>query len=140
MNQYQSIEKPLKTSLFLLRAGVFIVFFMWTLDKFINPGHTAAVFANFFYFDGVTTGLAYALGAVQAVLVFAFLLGVKKQYTYGALFVMHLASTLVSFGRYLDPWSNPNLLFFAAWPMLAALAALYLLREEDTLFTFKKAE
>jgi putative oxidoreductase len=29
-----------------------------------------------------------------------------------------------------------NLLFFAAWPMLAACFALYYLRESDTLGTF----
>lgn len=30
---------------------------------------------------------------------------------------------------------GPNLLFFAAWPMLAACLALFLLRDEDTLAT-----
>jgi putative oxidoreductase len=30
-----------------------------------------------------------------------------------------------------------NLLFFAAWPMLAACIALYLLRDQDTLLTVK---
>ena len=43
-----------------------------------------------------------------------------------------------SFGRYLDPWTAPNLLFFAAWPMLAAIFALYYLRDLDTKFSLEK--
>jgi len=35
--------------------------------------------------------------------------------------------------QYLNPWQN--LLFFAAWPMLAACVALYLLRDADTLLS-----
>jgi hypothetical protein len=37
--------------------------------------------------------------------------------------------------QYLNPWEPNNLLFFAAWPMLAACFSLYLLRELDTKFT-----
>ena len=35
---------------------------------------------------------------------------------------------------YLEPFDH--LLFFAAWPMLAACFALYLLRDDDTLCVF----
>jgi hypothetical protein len=35
----------------------------------------------------------------------------------------------------LDPFTDANLLFFAAWPMLAACIALFLLREHDTLLS-----
>lgn len=59
----------------------------------------------------------------------AFVLAYKRQYSYLAVLIMHALSTLSSFGRYLDPWTSPNLLFFAAWPMLAAIFALYYLRD-----------
>ncbi len=39
--------------LFLLRAGVFIVMLMWTLDKFIHPGHAAGVFKKFYSIGGI---------------------------------------------------------------------------------------
>jgi len=58
--------------------------------------------------------------------------GFTKRWTCGIVLVLHAVSTLSSFGRYLDPWKN--LLFFAAWPMLAACITLYLLRDEDTLY------
>lgn len=51
----------------------------------------------------------------------------------GAVLILHAVSTFSSFAQYLSPWQN--LLFFAAWPMLAACLALYLLREHDTLAT-----
>ena len=139
MNDNRPTTNSLKISLLLLRVSVFLVFFMWTINKFINPEHAAAVFSRFYFYDGLSAGLAYGIGAIQLVIIVFFLLGIKKQLSYGAVFLMHLISTLSSYERYFDPWTSPNLLFFAAWPMLAAIAALYLLREEDTLLTIKKA-
>jgi len=55
--------------------------------------------------------------------------------TYGAILAMHTVSTLSAFHMYLDPWGPKNLLFFAAWPMLAAIYSLYILRDEDTLLS-----
>ena len=37
-------EKRLRISLLLLRLGVFVVMFVWTLDKFVAPDHAARVF------------------------------------------------------------------------------------------------
>lgn len=127
----------LPLSLLLLRVGVFVVMFMWTLDKFVNPAHTAAVMEKFYFLEGIGTPLIYALGALQMLLVLGFILGYKKTWTYGIVLVLHASSTLSSFGQYLEPWKN--LLFFAAWPMLAACIALYLLRDEDTLLALDKS-
>ena len=129
--------KNLKISLFLLRLGVLVVFFMWTIDKFINPAHTAAVFSNFYHIEGLSTVMVYIVGGVQVLILLAFFFGFFKRFSYGLLFLMHLVSTLSTFSRYLDPWATPNLLFFTAWPMLAALADLFLMRNEDTLFNIK---
>jgi putative oxidoreductase len=51
--------------------------------------------------------------------------------------VLHGISTLSSYRQYLDPFDN--LLFFAAWPMLAACVALFLLRDLDTKWTLGAA-
>jgi hypothetical protein len=67
------------------------------------------------------------------VLILAFVAGVQKRLTYGLVFVLHGISTLSSYRQYLDPFDN--LLFFAAWPMLAACCALYSLRDLDTRWT-----
>jgi hypothetical protein len=45
-------------------------------------------------------------------------------------------STLASFSKYLNPAEGR--LYFAAWPMLAACFALYLLRDSDTMFTVSR--
>ena len=42
------------------------------------------------------------------------------------------------FKQYLAPFEGPNLLFYAAWPMLAACFALYRLRDLDTLWAVEK--
>jgi hypothetical protein len=79
--------------------------------------------------------IVYVLGALQLVLILSFLAGIKKRITYGIIFAMHAASTFSAYNQYIDGFNN--LLFFAAWPMLAACFALYLLRDEDVKFTIK---
>lgn len=128
-------NQNLKKSLFSLRLGVFIVMFMWTIDKFINPKHASKVFEHFYAIKGLSEVFTFSIGGLQLILVLGFLLGYKKRFTYGAIFLMHGVSTLSSYQMYLDPWGPRNLLFFAAWPMLAAVYSLYIMRDEDTLFT-----
>jgi len=128
-----SFEKRLRISLFSLRLGVFIVMIMWTIDKFINPDHAAKVFKHFYMFDGLTHNLSYIVGFIQLVIVLCFAVGAFKKWSYGALLIFHAVSTLSTWNMYFDPWAPRNLLFFTAWPMLAAIFALYLLREKDTI-------
>ncbi|MEL0615647.1 hypothetical protein V6243_02300 [Cobetia marina] len=123
----------IRISLLLLRLGVFLVMTMWTLDKFFNPGHAAAIFEKFYSIGGVGEGIVIVIAAIEMVLLLMFLAGVKKTLTYGLVLVLHAGSTLSAFNQYLAPWEH--LLFFAAWPMLAACVALFLLREIDTCFT-----
>jgi hypothetical protein len=126
-------QSKLQWSLLSLRLGVFVVMLMWTLDKFVNPGHSMKIFDKFYGISGLNEVAAYILGALQLVLVLAFVMGLKKRITYGVIFLLHGASTLSSFNQYVDAFNN--LLFFAAWPMWAACFALYLLRHEDTKFS-----
>ena len=124
-------DDKLQLSLLLLRLAVFLVMFMWTIDKFINPGHAIKVFESFYKIAGMEIIIMYAIGAFEIILLLLFLAGYKKKYTYGAVLVLHAVSTLSSFKQYLAPFDGPNLLFFAAWPMLAACFALFLLRDQD---------
>lgn len=132
----QSQHSRLSWSLFALRSGVFIVMLMWTLDKFVQAEHSAKVFENFYGIGGLGKELFYLLGAAELVLILAFMAGLYKRYTYGVILVLHAVSTFSAFKLYMDPFNN--LLFFAAWPMLAACLALYLLRDLDTRFTLGK--
>jgi putative oxidoreductase len=132
----KNLQSNLQWSLLFLRVGVFIVMFIWTLDKFVNPEHSIKIFEHFYKISGFNDIMAYGLGALQLILVIAFLFGIKKRLSYGLIFLMHAGSTLSAYALYIDAFNN--LLFFAAWPMLAACAALYLLRDADTKFTLGK--
>jgi hypothetical protein len=68
---------------------------------------------------------------VQGLIAIAFLVGFKRTISYGLVLIIHGASTLISYERYLDPWTGANLLFYAAWPMLAAALVLFILRAHD---------
>ncbi|MDO6569840.1 hypothetical protein Q4526_02695 [Gilvimarinus sp. 2_MG-2023] len=124
-------------SLLLLRLGVFVVMFMWTIDKFVNPGHAARILDKFYGLSGFGTEIVYVLAAVEMVLILAFVAGMWKRWTYGFVLVLHGLSTFSAYKQYLDPFAH--LLFFAAWPMLAACFALYLLRDLDTRWTITRS-
>jgi len=128
-----NFDARLTWSLLLLRLGVFIVMLMWTLDKFVQPEHAGRVFENFYGLSGWSAEMFYVLGALQVLLILAFVTGSWKRISYGLIVVFHGISTLSSYAQYLDPFNN--LLFFAAWPMWAACIALYLLRDYDTRWT-----
>lgn len=119
--------------LLLLRLSIFLVMFMWTLDKFVRYEHAAAVYSKFYFISGLNSTFFYVIGAVEMGILACFLLGYRKKWTYSAVLIMHGISTLSSFRQYLTPFKDPNLLFFAAWPMLGACFALYYLRERDIL-------
>lgn len=128
-------EDRVALALLLLRLSVFLVLLMWVLDKFLNPDHAAAVLQAFYGLGGLGTLLIYGLGIIQLLVILAFVVGFKKKFFYTVVLIMHGASTLVSYKQYLDPFTSPNLLFFAAFPMLAACFALVYLQDLDRLFT-----
>ncbi len=75
----------------------------------------------------------YIVAGAELLLLVAFVLGIAPRFTYGAVLLLHGVSTLSSFHQYRFPFENKtNLLFFAAWPMLAACFTLYYLRDLDT--------
>lgn len=125
--------------LLLLRIGIFMMMMVWAIDKFVRPQHASAVFDLFYNIDGVAHTLVYLIGAVQVAIFIGFLLGYRKRLTYGLVLLIHTFSTLVAFPIYLAPYSSdpnsPNILFWAAWPVLAACFGLYYLRDLDTRLT-----
>jgi len=131
-----SSNQNLRTGLLLLRITIFVVMFMWTIDKFMRPQHAAAVLSHFYNLSGIGFTAIRVIAAVELVLVVLFLFGMFKTLTYGAMLILHAATTLVSYQQYLHPFEKVNLLFFAAWPMLAACIMLFLMRREDRLFSF----
>jgi putative oxidoreductase len=127
----------LPVALLTMRLSIFLVMFMWTVDKFVNPGHATRIFEYFYFIPGVESTFIYGLAVAEMLLLAVFLLGVQKRWSYGLVLLLHSVSTFSSFRQYLDPFEGSHLLFFAAWPMWAACVALYLLRDQDTLGTWR---
>ncbi|KGR35439.1 hypothetical protein OA39_02376 [Vibrio campbellii] len=125
---HPKVQLQLGISLLALRLSIALVFIMWALDKVLVPEHAMKVFSGFYGLD-ISSGFSVAFGIAQLVFIGIFVAGLWKNMTYLAILVLHSGSTFSSFAKYLDPFNN--LLFFAAWPMLAACFALYLLREHD---------
>jgi putative oxidoreductase len=76
--------------------------------------------------------IVFTIGAIETLIILAFLAGLWKRYTYGIVTILHAVSTFMTWKKYTI---DINFLFFAAWPMLAACIALYLLRDLDDKFT-----
>ena len=125
--------KRLSWALLGLRLSIFLVMLMWTLDKFIRPEHSAGVFTHFYAVTGLSNSIFLVIGALELVLLLAFVIGFARRYSYGAVLLLHAISTLSAWHQYTHPYDGSNLLFFAAWPMLAACVTLYLLRDADTM-------
>ncbi|MGH8226055.1 MAG: hypothetical protein ACRER1_07900 [Gammaproteobacteria bacterium] len=126
-------DKRVQIALLALRLTVFLVMLIWTVDKFVRPEHAAAVLSHFYALAGFGTAVVYILAVLEVILLAAFVSGFMRRYSYGLVLLLHAATTVVSWREYMHPFMGANLLFFAAWPMLAACLALYLLREYDTL-------
>lgn len=126
-----SSDKRLSVALFALRLGVFVVMAIWTVDKFVRPAHAAAVLGHFYTLHGVGAAIVYVLGALELVLLAAFVTGFARRVSYGLVLLLHAATTFVSWREYFHPFTGTHILFFAAWPMLAACLTLYLLRDSD---------
>ncbi|MDD9158288.1 hypothetical protein PVK64_19170 [Aliivibrio sp. S4TY2] len=128
-----NLTRRLAISLLTLRITIALVFTVWAIDKVVAPEHALSVFSNF-YGLSLSTDISILMGISQLIFIAIFLLGIWKNITYLIIFIFHMGSTFSSYLKYFDPLNN--LLFFTAWPMLAACLTLYILRDYD-IWTFK---
>jgi hypothetical protein len=127
----------LPLALFSLRISIFVVMLMWTLDKFYNPAHAIAVYQKFYSVGGVNELVMTFIAGAEILLLIAFLFGIKRTFSYGLVFLLHGVSTFSAWPQYSQPFEGSNLLFFAAWPMLAACFTLFLFRDQDNLLNLQ---
>lgn len=110
------------------------------LDKVIAPDHSQAVFSHFYYLSGLSPSLLQGIGFLQMAIIAAFAAGFARLWTYGAVLLMHAASTASTYPHLVRPWAEGSqLLFWAAVPVLAALIGLFLLRDRDRLLSIDAA-
>ena len=122
-------------ALLVLRISVFFVMLVWTIDKFVEPQHASKIMEHFYFIKSVGNSIIYIIGVIELAILGAFIVGFAKRWSYGLVLLFHAISTLSSYKQYLHPLIAPNILFFAAWPMLGACFALYYLRDLDTLWS-----
>jgi putative oxidoreductase len=90
-------ENRLPLALLLLRLSVFLVMFVWTVDKFVEPQHASKIMAAFYSIGGVGNFVIYLLATIELAVIVAFLLGFAKQWSYGLVLLMHAGSALASY-------------------------------------------
>lgn len=127
-------QSRLAIALAVLRVTIGVFFLVWSFEKIIAPEVAQRVFGTF-YFTDLPVAVSVVIGIAQTLIVLAFLCGLAKTWTYGALLAMHTVSVLSTWERLINPYEPPNHLFWAGVPVLAALLLLFLLRDADRLLT-----
>ena len=128
------LKRRFGTALAILRIALGLFLLVWGLEKFIITERSVAIY-GYFYGVSASTAVAYALGALESVLALAIIIGLFRRLSYGIAVVVHAATTAATARLIIDPWGlisgEPQHLYLAAVPILAAFAALYLLRDLD---------
>ena len=131
------LSRKLGIGLALIRISTGIFFLVWSIEKILYPEVIQKVFSRFYLLD-ISPTVSVAIGIIQTLIILAFMAGLFKIWTYGAILGMHAVSTLSTYKELFNPYEPPNHLFWAAVPTLAALIALFLLRKEDNMFVISK--
>lgn len=133
------MPKHLKPALLLTRLFIAYFMLMWSLDRFSDSQHAENV-ANKFYKIGDLSLAAIppqVIGSFLLIVIFAFVIGLKKRISYGLVMIIHGLGTLFTI-KSLMPFSDSfTLIFLAALPTLGAMILLFILRREDTLLSLK---
>ncbi|MDY7021256.1 MAG: DoxX protein [Cyanobacteriota bacterium] len=127
-------EGKLLISLAIIRISVGLFFLIWSFEKILKPEIAQAVFSRFYFLE-ISPAFSVAIGILQTLIVLAFLAGVFKLWSYGAVLGMHTVSVLSTYQQLFNPYQPPNHLFWAGVPTLGAIFALFILRNNDNLFT-----
>ena len=132
------LKDRLPLALLVLRLGIFLVLILWTLGKFINPDEAISIYSGYY---GVQLGRTamYVVGALELVVVLAFLAGYQRRISRAIVMAMIATTCLLPGQLYFNPYMDHILLFFAFWTMLAGCFALYSLRDYDVLWSLPSA-
>lgn len=133
-------ETVLKRTLLGTRIGIALFLLPWVIVKFTDPGYSSAII-GYFYGVELPAITPLILGGLWALLLLAFTVGFQKRLSYGLVLALHAISTATTWKILLNPFGTgdqKDILFMAALPALAAMALLYVLRDEDTLLSLGK--
>lgn len=127
-------RRQFAAALAILRIALGLFLLVWGLEKFIVTERSVAIY-GYFYGISASTAVAYVLGTLESALALAIIVGAFRRWSYGIALLVHAATTAATVRLIIDPWGlisgEPQHLYLAAVPILAAFAALYLLRDLD---------
>ena len=104
--------------------------------KILNPKSAQGVFATFYFWKDAPANMLMMFGIVQTIIILAFAAGALRFWSYGAILLMHLVATLAGHSRMIPPYGpGASKTFWAAVPVLAGIATLFVLRNRDRLFS-----
>ncbi|MEM8651280.1 MAG: DoxX protein [Pseudomonadota bacterium] len=132
-----SNTKKIEIALLIIRVTTAIFLGLWATLKFWRPEWQRNIFSGSYNigFIEITDVISYGLGALQLVVVFAFLIGLWRFWTYGLMMLMSAAGVLGSLDSFLVYYNFPKNLMLTSIPTLGALVALFILRDMDNLFS-----
>lgn len=129
-------DRNLEMCLLAMRLTTAVFMLVWAVDKILNPKSAQGVFATFYFWKDAPANLLMMFGIAQTIIILAFAVGAFRFWTYGAILLMHLVSTLASHSRLIPPYGpGASKTFWAAVPVLAGIATLFILRNRDRLFS-----
>ncbi|KAB2916396.1 MAG: DoxX family protein [Hyphomicrobiaceae bacterium] len=129
-----STRRRFGLALLILRVALGVFLLVFGLEKFIAPSTSVAIY-QYLYGVSAPVALVYALGALEILLAIAIIVGAFRRWSYAIGLLAHGATVMATARLIIDPWGlisgEPQHLYLAAVPVLAAFAALYLLRDLD---------
>jgi len=131
-------ERNLRLPLFLTRLSAVYFLFPWVLARFNNPDLVQNVAKSHYYTESFPNALNLALGVFGMAALLGMLLGIKKRISYAAVFLIHAVGTVLIIPKMILFTDKLVMVFLASLPALAAMALLYCLRDEDTMFSLNK--
>ena len=126
-----SLNKKVAIALLLMRLTIGAFFTVWASLKFLRPNWMEKVFHDVYHFSFITQDHALAIGLVQGFVVFLFVIGMQRTYSYGIVFLMHSVGVAGSIPLLMKFTHYPSNLLWTAVPTLGAMLALFYLREYD---------
>lgn len=114
----------------ILRLGLGLFLLMFGLSKFTMADFWLKTYPMFYNFS-IAAGILTIFGVIQVILALMLIFGWKVKLATGLGGIMHLSTTVVTLNKIITPFglqegAPPNILFFAAVPILAAFIALFL--------------
>ena len=130
-------ERRIEIALLVIRITAAIFLGLWATLKFHHPEWQRNIFEGAYNvsFFTVTDNLSYFLGAVQIIIVLAFVSGFMRTWTYGLMMLMSAAGVIGSLGSFITYYNYPKNLMLTSIPTLGALIALFILRDMDNLLS-----